>query len=99
MIQHPLQEVGVQRMEHVKEVFPRRPFILGKVIGKVSSEQIVVLELRLELLHRELVVVGHMYVAHVCLLNEGLLVRENLLEEVFVDRGLVRQVVLQTKVG
>ena len=94
MIQHSLQEVGVQRVEHVEEVVPRRPLVLGEVIWKVPGEQIVILELRPQLLDRQLIIVRYYYVAHICLLNEGLLIRENLLEEVFVDERGRRQVEL-----
>ena len=97
--QHPLQELGVQGVQDVEEVLPRRALAHRVLIGEVSGEEVVAGELRVQVLHRQLLVVRHLYVGHVLLLDELLLIGQDLLEKVLVDERLRRQVELEATQG
>ena len=95
---HDLAQVlGVDRVQHVEEVLPRRPLVLRVLGREVLHELGVLLELRPEAADRELVVVGHLDVVHGGLQQQRLLAREDLLEEVVGHQVLVREVVLLCK--
>ena len=89
-----LQVVGVERVQDVEEIVTSRAFIFRENIGEILRELLVLLELRPELRHRELVVLRDLDLLHVLLLEQLLLIREDLLEEVFIHLALGRQVVL-----
>ena len=87
--------LGVDRVQDVEEVLPRRAFVLGILIGEVRHHLGVLRELRIKVLDRELIVVRDLDGAHLLLLEQVLLAPEDGLEEVLVDDGLVRQVELE----
>ena len=65
------------------------------LIWEIPAQQIILGELRVEVLHREFLVMRHLHIVYVRLLDQLLLVREHLLEEVLVDELLRRQVELE----
>ena len=94
-VAHDLREVArIQRVHHVKEILPGRALALGELIGEVPQEVLVLLEQRPQISHGQLIVVGHLHRVDHLLLQQRLLFREDLPEEVFVHLGLRRQVVL-----
>ena len=95
MVEQLLQELGVESVENVKEVLPRRALANRVLIGEVPHQEVVIGELRPQRLHRELLIMWDFYVRDVALLDQRLLVGEDLLEEVLVDQGLRRQVELE----
>ncbi len=86
--------IRVQRVEHVEKVVPRWAFALRICIREVRHELGVLRELRIEILHAELVVVRHLYEPDICFLHQLLLAREDLLQVVLVDHGLVWEIEL-----
>ena len=92
--EHLLQVVRVERVEHVEEVLPRRPLVLGVLVGEVAGQQVVLGELGPEAPDGQLIVVRDLDVADVFLPDQLLFVRQHLLEEVLVDRGRRREVEL-----
>ena len=93
--QQPLQELWVEGVEDVEEVLPRRALALWVLIREVPDHEVIFSELRPQRLHRELLIVGNLYVRDVALLDQRLLVGEDLLEEVLVDEALWWQVELE----
>ena len=95
VVQEPLEELGVQSMQDVKKVLPRRPLADRVLVRKVPDEEVVAGELRVQVLHRQLLVVRHLDVGDVLLLDELLLVCQHLLQEVLIDQSCWWQVELQ----
>ena len=92
---HDLLEVlRLQRVEDVEEVLARRALAGGIRVGEVLHELRVLLEVRPERLHRELVVLWDVDLLDLGLLHQLLLADEDVLEEVLVDDVRVREVVL-----
>ena len=90
---HDLRQVlRVDCVEHIKEVVPRWTLILGVGGGEILGELTILLEVWPEAAHRELVVVGHLDELDLGLLQEMLFAGEDVLEEIFVDDGLVGEV-------
>ena len=95
VVQEPLQELWVNGVEYVEEVLSRRSLALRVIIREVPDQEVVLGELRPQVLHRQLLVVRDLDVGDVTLLDQGLLLGQDLLEEVLVDQGLRRQVELE----
>ena len=89
------QVLWVQRVEDVEEVTARWAFVLSEVVRKVLSESRVLREGRPELFDAQLIISGHMDGGDGLLEEQLLLVGEDRLQEIFVDLGLRRHVVLQ----
>ena len=90
-----LREVlGVERVQDVEEVLPRRRLALGVLGGEEGEEVAVLLDVRPQRLDRELVVVGHRDVPHLALPQQLLVLRQHFLEEVLVDHVFWGQVEL-----
>ena len=87
VVQDPVEELWVQRMEYIKKVLARWPFPCWVLIGEVPAQQIILSELRVEVLHREFLVMRHLDIIYVRLLDQLLLVREHCLQEVLVNQG------------
>ena len=88
MVEDPLEELRIERVEHVEEVLPRRALALGVLIREVPHEEVVAGELRPQCFDRDLLIVWHLDRRDVGLLDQCLLVGQYLLEEVFVhDRS------------
>ena len=84
-------------VQNIKEVVARRTFILGICSGEVLGEVGILLKIWPEAAHRQLVVVGHLDILDLRLLEELLPSCEDILEEIFVDYGLIREVHLYYK--
>ena len=87
VVQYPIQELWIQRVEYVEEILPRRPFAGRILIGEVTAQEIILGELRVEVLHREFLVVRYLDVINIGFLDQLLLISEHLLQKVFVDQG------------
>ena len=94
VLQDLLEVFGVDRVQDVEEVLPRRALAGWVLVGEVLDELVVLGELGPQVLDRELVVVRHGDPLHLGLLHQLLLAAEHVLEEVLVDDALVGQVVL-----
>ena len=95
VVQEPLEELWVDSVEYVEEVLSWRSLALRVLIGEVPDQEVVLGELRPQVLHRQLLVVRDLDVGDVTLLDQGLLLGQDLLEEVLVDQCLRRQVELE----
>ena len=95
VVQEPLEELWVDSVEYVEEVLSWRSLALRVLIGEVPDQEVVLGELRPQVLHRQLLVVRDFDVGDVTLLDQGLLLGEDLLQEVLVDQRLWRQVELE----
>ena len=92
---HDLLEVlGLQRVEDVEEVLARRALASWIRVWEVLHEVRVLLEMRPERLHGQLVIMWDIHLLDVDLLHQLLLAGEDVLEEVLVDDVRVREVVL-----
>ena len=89
-----MEEVRLHRVHHVEEILPRRAPSLRENIRKVLGDVDIAGELWPERLHRQLIVMWHLDICHIFLLEELLLVRKHLLQEVLVDRIRRWEVVL-----
>ena len=94
MVNHLLEVVGVDGVEHVEEVLPRRVSVFWQKVGEKEHELRVLLEIWPELDHGDLVVLWNVDEVDFRLLQEPLLVDEDKLEEVFINLGYRREVVL-----
>ena len=88
------EEVGMDGIEDVEEVLPRRTLAIWEDVREVLLHLLIIGELRPEVLDGQLVVVGHLDADDLLLLEQLLLAGEHLLQEVLVDRGGRRQVEL-----
>ena len=90
---HLAQVLGIERVQDPEKVVARRPLASYEGVGEVLGEVGVLLVLRPELLHRELVVLRDLDRGDGLLLEQLLLAAEHLLEEVLVDvRGRRKEV-------
>ena len=89
-----LQVLRVQGVEDVKKVFSRRTFVFRVLVGEVLREGSVSLQVRPQVLHRELVVVRHCDLLQLVLLQQLLPVCKDFLKEVLGDHLLLGKVVL-----
>ena len=94
MIEHLLEEVGLNRVQDVEEIVPWRALACGKDVWKVLSDVGVIAELWPQRLDGDLVIVRDLDARHGLLLHQLLLAHEDLLQEVFVHMRCWRQVVL-----
>lgn len=99
MVNHLLEVVGVDGVEHVEEILPRRVSVLRQEVGEKEHELRVLLEIWPELDDGDLVVLWNVDEVDLRLLQEPLLVDEDKLEEVFIDLGDRWEVVLDWRKG
>ena len=93
---HQLAEVvGVQRVEDVEEVITRWALALREFVRDVRHEDLVALELRVDVLHRQFIIVRHLDRRHRLLLEQLLLAREHFLEEVLGEDALIWKIELE----
>ena len=97
MRQQTLEVVVVDGVEDVEEVVARRQPALWELVGEVDVELGVALEVWPERFHAQLIVVGHLDPLDGLLVEESLLLREDVLQEVFVDLRGRRQVELEAR--
>ena len=97
-VAHDLGEVArIQRVHHVKEILPGRTLALGKLIGEVPQEVLILLEQRPQIFHGQLIIVRHLHRVDHLLLQQRLLFREDLPEEIFVNLTDWWEIVLHCK--
>ena len=94
-----LQVVRVQGIEDVEEVITWRTLAFRILTRKVGHHFGVLGKHRIQVLDAELVVPGHLDLLDDGLLHQLLLAGQDLLEEVFIHDGLVRQVELEATEG
>ena len=97
VVQDPLQKLWVQRVENIEEVLPWGPFACRVLVGEVPAQEIILGELRVEVLHREFLVMRHLDIIYIRLLDQLLLVREHCLQEVLVNQSGRRQIELDCR--
>ena len=99
-VRHHLREVvRVDSVQHVEKVVTWWALAFRVLVREELHHLRVLLEHREDGLDAELLVLRHLDVGDLGLLEQVLFAGEDCLEEVFVDRGLVRQVVLQAIEG
>ena len=92
---HDLVQVfRVDCIQYVEEILSRWTFAFGPLIRKEDDELLVLRQARPQILDGKLIILGDIDVVHVLLLEQQLLIGEHLLQEVLVDLGLRRQIVL-----
>ena len=89
-----LQVLWVHGVQDVKEILSRRTLAFGPIIGEEDDELLVLRQARPQILDGKLIILGDIDVVHVLLLEQQLLIGEHLLQEVLVDLGLGRKIVL-----
>ena len=89
-----LQVLSFQCVQDIEEIGTRRALAHGILVWKVRLEAGIFLEHRVDVSDRQLVVMGDLHVSDICLLEQLLLADQDVLEKVFCDHCLVRQVVL-----
>ena len=95
-MRHQLAEVPwLKGVEDIEEIFSRRGLAGGVLVREEGHEVGVLLELRVQRLHRDLLVMGHLDLLHRRLQHQLLLAHEDVLQEVLVDEVLGRQVILE----
>ena len=86
-------------VEDLHEVFAWRTLAFRISIREMGHELGVLRELRVQILDGQFVVVWNLDESNVGLLEKLLLACQDLLEEVFVDHGLVREIKLDCTEG
>ena len=94
MVEETFEEVWMHSVQHIVEVLPRWAFARGKGIREVLQHLRVIGELGPDVLHRQLLILRYLDVLHILLLEELLLLRQDLLEEVLVQHMVRGHVVL-----
>ena len=94
VVEYLLQVVGLERVQDVVEVLARRASAFGIHSREELHELAVLLQVRPQRLHGELVVVKHRDVVHLLLLQQLLLANEHVFEEVLVHGCFIRYVLL-----
>ena len=94
MVHALLQVLGVQGGEHIEEVGSWWSFIFGVLVREERLELGILLEHRVDVPDRQLVVMRDLDEGHIRLPQQLLLAREDILEEVLVDNTFIRQIIL-----
>ena len=94
VVQHLLEEVGMDGVEYIEEVLPGRILAFWEDVGEVLLHLLIIGELRPEVYDSELVIVRDFDEVDLLLLEQLLLLRKQRLEEVFIDRLGRRQIEL-----
>ena len=81
-------------IQDVKEILSRRTLAFGPIIREEDNELLVLRQARPQILDGKLIILGDIDVVHVLLLEQQLLIGEYLLQEVLIDLGLGRKIVL-----
>ena len=95
MFHYLLQVIGVDRKENIEKVFSWWSLSCWICVWKVLDELLILFELRIQMLHWQLIVVWNRYSIYLCFFKELLLTTEYILEKVFIDMAFIREVVLQ----
>ena len=96
MAQQLLEVFWLDGVENIEEIISRRALILGILVGEEGHHGGILLELRIEILDRDLVVVRDLDLLHRALPQQLLLASQNILEKVLVDHWLRWQIELET---
>ena len=97
MVHHLLQVVGVNGVQNVEEIILSRCTLSFRVlIWKVLHHLSILQEHRVHGLNTELVIVCDLDMLHISLFQKLFPAREDVLEMVFVDDRLIRQIELET---
>ena len=94
VLHHPLEVLRKDGIHDIEEVLTRRALVLGELGREVLGERGILLELRPQPPHRQLVVSGHGNILHVRLLEQLLLLGEHVPQEVLGHACLLGQVKL-----
>ena len=94
MLHDLLEVLWVECAEDVEEVLSARTFVVCVIVLEVLHQLHIILHVLPQVLHRELLVVRDVDIVHRLLLHQLLLTAEDLLEEVLVDLGHWRKIVL-----
>ena len=94
MLDHLLKEVGLDGVDDVEEVLPAGALADSICIGEVLGDIFIAGDLRPQRLHGEFFVMRHFDEDDLRLPQELFLLRQDLLQEVLVDGGDRRQVIL-----
>ena len=84
--------VRVESIKDIKEVLSIRGMSLGKFVRKVEHEYGILLEMREEILDRELIILWHVDELDILQFEELLPLSKNRSEEVFVHHDIWREV-------
>lgn len=95
VLHHLFEILWVEGVEDIEEVFSWRRLAGRVLVRQVRHHPGVLLQIRVQGLHRDLLVVGHLDLLDLGLQQELLLAHEDILQEVFVDEVLGRQVKLE----
>ena len=93
------QVIRLKGHQDVKEIVPRGTFSFGKLIGKELHEPFVIFHHRENVLNTELLIMRNVDMLDFFLLKQMLLSLNDLLHEVLMKDGLVREVKLETASG
>ena len=85
-----LEIFGLERVQDIEKVFPWRAFILRVDVREILHHLLILLELGVELLDRQLIVMWDLDLFHLGLLEQLLPPSKDLLEKIFVDISLWR---------
>ena len=96
MVHHLLQVVGVNGVQNVEEILSRCTLSFRVLIWKVLHHLSILQEHRVHGLDTELVIVCDLDMLHISLFQKLFSAREDVLEMVFVDDRLIRQIELET---
>ena len=97
-VQHDLaQIIWVECVQDVEKVVPGRRLPSWVFIWEVRHEVAVLLQLRVQGLHADLLIMRNFNEFDIGLLHQLLLPNEDVLQEVLVDQALRRQVELEAK--
>ena len=89
-----LQVLRVHGVQHVEEILTRRASVLRELVREVDVHRHVLGELRPQRLDGELIVARHLDGLHLGFLEQLFPAGQDVLQEVFVDDSLVREIVL-----
>jgi len=89
-----LQVFRVHSVLHIEEILTRRASVLRELVREVDVHRHVLRELRPQRLDGELVVARHLARLHLGFLEQLFSADQHVLQQVLVDDGLVREIVL-----
>ena len=92
---HLLEIFWVDRVENVEEILSRWPLVLRILVREEGHHGRVLLELRIEILDRNLIVMRNLNLLNSALPQQLLFASQNILQEVLVDYILRWQIELQ----